>query len=53
MTRKSENTKPEISPDEIQVEQSLRPVRFEDFTGQTKITDNLKVFIGEIIKYLG
>lgn len=45
MTRKSENTKPEIFPDEIQVEQSLRPVRFEDFTGQTKITDNLKVFI--------
>ncbi|MFA6980988.1 MAG: Holliday junction branch migration DNA helicase RuvB [Ignavibacteriaceae bacterium] len=45
MTRKSENTKPEIAPDEIQVEQSLRPVRFEDFTGQTKITDNLKVFI--------
>ncbi|MDP3684055.1 MAG: Holliday junction branch migration DNA helicase RuvB, partial [Ignavibacteria bacterium] len=45
MTRKSENTKPEIAPDEIQVEPSLRPVRFEDFTGQTKITDNLKVFI--------
>lgn len=45
MTRKSENTTPEISPDEFQVEQSLRPVRFEDFTGQTKITDNLKVFI--------
>jgi len=45
MTRKSENTKPEIAIDEIQVEQSLRPVRFEDFTGQTKITDNLKVFI--------
>jgi len=45
MARKSENTTPEISPDEIQVEQSLRPVRFEDFTGQTKITDNLKVFI--------
>lgn len=45
MARKSENTKPEVIPDEIQVEQSLRPVRFEDFTGQTKITDNLKVFI--------
>ncbi len=45
MTRKSENTKSEISVDEIQVEQTLRPVRFEDFTGQTKITDNLKVFI--------
>ncbi len=45
MTRKSENTTPEISPEEFQVEQSLRPVRFEDFTGQTKITDNLKVFI--------
>ncbi|MFA6598514.1 MAG: Holliday junction branch migration DNA helicase RuvB [Ignavibacteriaceae bacterium] len=45
MTRKSENTTAEISPIEIQVEQTLRPVRFEDFTGQTKITDNLKVFI--------
>ncbi|NCQ18889.1 MAG: Holliday junction branch migration DNA helicase RuvB, partial [Ignavibacteria bacterium] len=45
MTRKSENTAPEISLDEVQLEQSLRPVRFEDFTGQTKITDNLKVFI--------
>jgi len=45
MTRKSENTKPESSLDEVFVEQSLRPVKFEDFTGQTKITDNLKVFI--------
>ena len=45
MTRKSENTAAEISPVEIQVEQTLRPVTFNDFTGQTKITDNLKVFI--------
>ncbi|MCK9426557.1 MAG: Holliday junction branch migration DNA helicase RuvB [Ignavibacteriaceae bacterium] len=45
MTRKSENTTAEISPIEIQVEQTLRPVKFDDFTGQTKITDNLKVFI--------
>lgn len=45
MTRKSENTTAEISPVEIQVEQTLRPIRFNDFTGQTKITDNLKVFI--------
>jgi len=45
MTRKSENTAAEISPIEIQVEQTLRPVTFNDFTGQTKITDNLKVFI--------
>jgi len=45
MTRKSENTSAEISPLDLQIEQSLRPVTFNDFTGQKKITDNLKVFI--------
>lgn len=46
MKRKSENLNPDISPEEIKIEQSLRPKSFNEFTGQSKITDNLKVFIG-------
>jgi Holliday junction DNA helicase RuvB len=30
---------------EVEFEEKIRPVRFSDFTGQQKITDNLKVFI--------
>lgn len=45
MNRKSENLNPLITDNEIIIEQSLRPQTFNDFTGQTKITDNLKVFI--------
>lgn len=46
MNRKSENLNPLNTDDEIIIDQSLRPQTFNDFTGQTKITDNLKVFIG-------
>ena len=45
MNRKSENLNPLTTDDEIIIDQSLRPQTFNDFTGQTKITDNLKVFI--------
>ena len=34
-----------FSDDEKEFEQKLRPVNFSDFAGQTKITDNLKVFV--------
>ena len=44
--RKSENTNPDISDEEKQFEQNLRPSSFDEFFGQKKITDNLKVFIG-------
>ncbi|MFZ1290983.1 MAG: Holliday junction branch migration DNA helicase RuvB [Melioribacteraceae bacterium] len=44
--RESENTNPVLSEDEINFEQTIRPKVFSDFTGQKKITDNLKVFIG-------
>jgi len=44
--RKSENLNPVINEDEIKIEQTLRPKSFNEFTGQSKITDNLKVFIG-------
>lgn len=44
--RESENTNPVLNEDEKNYEQSIRPKVFSDFTGQKKITDNLKVFIG-------
>ena len=34
-----------FSDDEQEFEQKLRPVSFSDFSGQNKITDNLKVFV--------
>ena len=43
--RKSNLTDPDGIDEEKIIEQALRPNRFEDFNGQTKITDNLKVFI--------
>ncbi len=46
MKKRSENVNPVLNVDEIKLEQSLRPQTFDEFTGQTKITDNLKVFIG-------
>ena len=33
-------------------EQALRPLKFEDFSGQTKVVDNLQVFV-EAAKYRG
>ena len=44
--RESESTNPNINVEEHEYERSLRPKKFNEFTGQKKITDNLKVFIG-------
>ena len=35
----------EPEADDVQLDRSLRPVRFEDFVGQDRIKDNLRVFI--------
>jgi Holliday junction DNA helicase RuvB len=35
----------EENDDDVQLDHSLRPVRFEDFVGQDRIKDNLRVFI--------
>ncbi len=48
--RKSDTTNPEITENEKQFEQTLRPGRLKDFKGQNKITDNLKVFISAACK---
>lgn len=49
MNRKS-SLDPEIRDEEKKIEQSLRPLSFEEFDGQSRITDNLKVFIGAALK---
>lgn len=37
--------KENLSPEDIQIERALRPLQFDDFCGQEKIVDNLKVFV--------
>jgi Holliday junction DNA helicase RuvB len=44
-TRKSPATDAGIKSGDQEFEQQLRPSRFSDFIGQSKITDNLEVFI--------
>ncbi len=36
---------PESSDDEVQIETTLRPKRFEEFVGQDRMKENLRVFI--------
>lgn len=45
MKKRIENTSPEQSIAEKEFEQTLRPSGFEEFYGQKKIVDNLKIFI--------
>ena len=45
MKKRSENTSTELSVSEKEFEQTLRPTGFEEFYGQRKIVDNLKIFI--------
>lgn len=50
MKKRSENLSPSAGSDDVRLEQTLRPRTFNEFTGQSKITDNLKVFIGAALK---
>lgn len=43
--RKSKNTTPIRFNEDIELDRSLRPLTFDEFVGQKKIVDNLKVFI--------
>ncbi len=38
-------TNDNFSPEELDVEKKLRPLSFEDFTGQDQVLENLKVFV--------
>ncbi|MBD3276433.1 MAG: Holliday junction branch migration DNA helicase RuvB [Candidatus Marinimicrobia bacterium] len=42
---RSESTDPHIQNDELEFDTSLRPSSFDEFVGQEKAVDNLKVFI--------
>jgi Holliday junction DNA helicase RuvB len=44
-SRKSEHTSTEPANAEKEFENTLRPSAFDDFSGQQKIVDNLKIFI--------
>jgi Holliday junction DNA helicase RuvB len=46
LKKRTENINPLPTEEEKKLDNSLRPKTFDDFTGQSKITDNLKVFIG-------
>jgi len=48
--RKSNSTTPDAITEEKVFEQSLRPESITDFFGQSRITDNLKVFISAALK---
>ena len=38
-------TNSNFNPEEIDLEKKLRPLSFDDFTGQEQVLDNLKVFV--------
>lgn len=46
MKKRTDNLDPFAAEEDKKIEQSIRPKTFAEFTGQSKITDNLKVFIG-------
>ena len=37
--------KERFSPEEVDIEKALRPLSFDDFTGQDQVLENLKVFV--------
>src|ERR1041385_4797925 len=45
MARKSNDTTPDQLVNDVELDQTLRPLQFENFVGQKNIVDNLRVFI--------
>jgi len=45
MAQKSHYASPERLENEIELDQTLRPLRFDEFVGQEKTVENLKVFL--------
>jgi Holliday junction DNA helicase RuvB len=44
--RKSEIENEPVTPKEQELEKVLRPLSFDDFAGQDKVVENLKIFVG-------
>lgn len=45
MNENLDPTTSNFSPEEFDIERALRPVNFDDFTGQQQVLENLKVFV--------
>ncbi|MDF0707503.1 Holliday junction branch migration DNA helicase RuvB [Flagellimonas okinawensis] len=45
MNENLDPTSENFSPEELDIERALRPVSFDDFTGQAQVLENLKVFV--------
>jgi Holliday junction DNA helicase RuvB len=45
MNENLNSDKDNFSPEELEVEKKLRPLTFDDFTGQEQILENLKIFV--------
>jgi Holliday junction DNA helicase RuvB len=45
MNENLDPTNSNYNPDELDLEKKLRPLSFDDFTGQDQVLDNLKVFV--------
>ena len=45
MNENLDPTNSNYNPEELDVEKKLRPLSFDDFTGQDQVLDNLKVFV--------
>jgi Holliday junction DNA helicase RuvB len=51
-------TSPEIKNDDLKYENTVRPKKFDEFIGQAKVKENLKVFIeaaknrGEVLDHV-
>ncbi|WP_100614115.1 Holliday junction branch migration DNA helicase RuvB [Confluentibacter citreus] len=45
MNENLDPTKNSFSPEELDVEKKLRPLTFEDFTGQDQVLENLQIFV--------
>ncbi len=45
MNENLDPTSANLNPEELDLEKKLRPLSFDDFTGQEQVLDNLKVFV--------
>jgi holliday junction DNA helicase RuvB len=45
MNKNLDPTNENFSPEEVDVEKKLRPLSFNDFTGQDQVLENLKIFV--------
>ena len=45
MNESLDPTKENLNPEEVEIDEALRPLNFNDFNGQKSVIDNLKIFV--------